>query len=110
MSRSLPLAAYLPAFLFVLVGIWPASLVADPTHASRPCTTAPRYGWVSVEEVGARLEREGYRLLRLRVSNEACFLALVEKADGATYEMVLHPATNEQIEPMRRILGVPAKP
>ena len=104
------MTAYPFVRLPVLIGIWPALLMAVPALASGPCTTAPRYGWVSVEEVGARLEREGYRLLRLRVSNEACFLALVEKADGATYEMVLHPATNEQIEPMRRILGVPAKP
>ncbi|CAN1540320.1 PepSY domain containing protein [Rhabdaerophilaceae bacterium] len=81
--------------------------VAQGSHV---CTIVPGHGWVSAEEVEGRLGRAGYRLLQLRVSNEACLVALVERSDGAKYQLLLHPATSEQLQPGRRVETPAAKP
>lgn len=73
-------------------------VIAGPAPASPLCTHLPRYGWVSVEEVEASLKRAGYRLLRLRITNEACYLALVVNAGGQRLEMRLHPASSEILD------------
>jgi hypothetical protein len=62
------------------------------------CTNRPRYGWVSVEEVEARLRDAGFRLLRLRVTNEACYSALVINSEGEKLEMRLHPASSDILD------------
>lgn len=62
------------------------------------CSHIPRYGWVSVVEVEARLKAGGFRLLRLRITNEACYLALVENAGGEKLEMRLHPGSSEILD------------
>ncbi|MBN8534164.1 MAG: PepSY domain-containing protein [Rhizobiales bacterium] len=84
---------------FVVMGIvlglsWPGSLRAAPI-----CTHLPRFGWVSAEEVEAFLERAGFRLLRLRITNEACYAALVRNERGQILELRIHPATS-QIMPL----------
>lgn len=72
--------------------------IASPASASPLCTHLPRYGWVSAEEVEASLKRAGYKLLRLRITNEACYLALVVNSGGQRLEMRLHPASSEILE------------
>ncbi|MGL5448491.1 MAG: PepSY domain-containing protein [Rhabdaerophilum sp.] len=73
-------------------------VIANPALASPLCTHLPRYGWVSAEEVEARLMRAGYKLLRLRITNEACYLALVANSEGKRLELRLHPASSEILE------------
>lgn len=63
------------------------------------CTNLPRYGWVSAEEIEARLKSAGYQLLRLRITNEACYAALVVNTIGQMMELRIHPATNEVLPP-----------
>lgn len=71
---------------------------ALPVRAGAPttiCTNLPRYGWVSSEEIEAQLKRAGYQLLRLRITNEACYAALVVNAAGKRQELLIHPGTSE---------------
>lgn len=66
-----------------------------PAHSMPVCTHLPRFGWVSAEEVEARLEKAGFKLLRLRITNEACYAALVRTGGGQVLELRVHPATSE---------------
>lgn len=63
------------------------------------CTNLPRYGWVSSEEIEARLKRAGFQLLRLRITNEACYAALVTNSAGQMQELRIHPGTSEVLPP-----------
>lgn len=72
---------------------------AIPVQALPLCTHLPRYGWVSLEEVEARLKSAGFKLLRLRITNEACYLATVENAAGLIFDLRVHPATSEILFP-----------
>jgi hypothetical protein len=89
-------AARILSILPALAVLWAA--IAKPAIGSTLCTHLPRYGWVSVEEVEARLKSAGYKLLRLRITNEACYLALVVNSGGQRLEMRLHPASSEILE------------
>lgn len=93
--------------LFALVAV-----VATPVLAGGPatlCTNLPRVGWVSAEEVEGHLRREGYQLLRLRVSNEACFIALVANGRGQQLELRVHPANGALLGPADLPLQLPAR-
>ena len=84
-----------------------AGLASPPAfaHAPQPqavCTTLPRMGWISADEVENHLRREGYQLLRLRITNEACFLALVTNTGGQQMELRIHPANGALLGPPRR--------
>lgn len=74
-----------------LAGLLPTLPVYAQTG---PCTNLPRQGWVSVGEVESRLQASGFRLLRLRISNKACYTALVSDAEGRRLELLLHPASS----------------
>lgn len=89
-------------FAFAVAGLVADRFLPEPAHATPVCTHLPRVGWVSVEEVGARLERAGFKLLRLRITNEACYAALVRDGRGEVLELRIHPATSQIMphEPM----------
>lgn len=79
-----------------------AALASGPAFAGAPqspCTNLPRFGWVSSEEVEARLRQSGFQLLRLRITNEACYTALVTDAAGQKMELRIHPGTSEVLAP-----------
>jgi hypothetical protein len=83
-----------------ILGLAVAALMLCPltpgqAQATALCTHLPRFGWVSAEEVGARLERAGFTLLRLRITNEACYAALVRNTRGEVLELRIHPATSQ---------------
>ncbi len=63
------------------------------------CTQVPRQGWVSVDEIEGQLRREGYQLLRVRITNESCIVALVENGQGKQLELRIHPANGEWLGP-----------
>lgn len=79
----------------IAAGLMMGLLWLKPAHASPVCTHLPRFGWVSAEEVEARLNGAGFKLLRLRVTNEACYAALVRNRRGEVLEIRVHPATSK---------------
>lgn len=75
-------------------------LAGGPVPAgSQVCTSQPRYGWVSVAEIEARLKTAGWRLIRMRITNEACYAALVMNTRGQVVELRIHPATSQVLLP-----------
>ncbi len=54
-------------------------------------------------EIEGQLRRDGYQLLRVRITNEACIVALVENAQGKQLELRIHPANGA-------LLGPPQQP
>jgi hypothetical protein len=97
MSRRFHRLSGIAVAALVMGLLWP-----PPAWAAPVCTHLPRFGWVSVEEVGARLERSGFKLLRLRITNEACYAALVRNGRGEVLELRIHPATSQimSLDPM----------
>lgn len=91
----------------VVTGLLWATLLAPVSVAhSMPtpiCTQPPRIGWISVEQIEGQLRRDGYQLLRVRISNESCIIALVENGEGKQLELRIHPANGE-------VLGPPEQP
>jgi hypothetical protein len=85
-----------------IAGLMLGSLLPEPALATPVCTHLPRLGWVSAEEVEARLNGAGFKLLRLRITNEACYAALVRNRRGEVLEIRVHPATS-QIMPVDAI-------
>jgi hypothetical protein len=80
----------------LVVAAWLMGMLGNaPAHSMPVCTHLPRFGWVSAEEVEARLEKVGFKLLRLRITNEACYAALVRNGSGQVLELRVHPATSE---------------
>lgn len=87
---------------FGIAGLMLGSLLPEPALATPVCAHLPRLGWVSAEEVEARLKGAGFKLLRLRITNEACYAALVRNRRGEVLEIRVHPATS-QIMPVDAI-------
>lgn len=80
----------------LVLASWLVAMMANaPAYSMPVCTHLPRFGWVSAEEVEARLEKAGFKLLRLRITNEACYAALVRNTSGQVLELRVHPATSE---------------
>lgn len=75
----------------------PATAAAGSPHG--PCTNLPRFGWVSSDEIEARLKQLGYQLLRLRITSDACYSALVTGPAGHRLELLIHPGTSKVISP-----------
>ncbi len=96
----------------IVIGILSVALPAPVSLAqSLPtaiCTQVPRLGWVSVEEIEGQLRREGYQLLRVRITNESCIVALVENGQGKQLELRIHPANGEWLGPPQQ--PMPARP
>lgn len=71
-----------------------------PAHANETnpfCASAPRQQWVSAEEVGQKLRRAGYELVRLRMADDKCYGAVARDAEGRVHDLVVHPVTVEII-------------
>ena len=75
----------------------PGTAAAGSPHG--PCINLPRFGWVSFDEIEARLRQSGYQLLNLRITSEACYAALVTNAAGQRLELLIHPGTSKVIAP-----------
>ncbi|MCU0819244.1 MAG: PepSY domain-containing protein [Beijerinckiaceae bacterium] len=79
-----------------------ASFLPIPALASSSqtlCTNLPRVGWISADEIEDRLRRDGFQLQKLRMTNEACFVALVTNASGEKLELRIHPGNGERLGP-----------
>lgn len=72
--------------------------LVQPSVADEPnpfCAAAPRQQWVSAEEVGQRLRKAGYKLIRLRMADDKCYGAVARDAEGRIHDLVVHPVTVE---------------
>jgi hypothetical protein len=87
--------------LLLLASLSPFPAFANP--AQTLCTNLPRVGWISADEIEDRLRRDGFQLQKLRVTNEACFVALVTNASGEKLELRIHPGNGT-------LLGPPEQP
>ncbi|HRE20681.1 MAG TPA: PepSY domain-containing protein [Rhabdaerophilum sp.] len=67
--------------------------VADEPNAF--CAAVPRQQWVSAAEVGQKLRKAGYELIRLRMADDKCYGALARDAKGRVHDLVVHPVTVE---------------
>ncbi|MCA3594702.1 MAG: PepSY domain-containing protein [Methylobacterium sp.] len=85
------------AMLWLAVLGQSATAAAGSPHG--PCTNLPRFGWVSFDEIEARLAQSGYQLLRLRITSDACYSALVTSPAGHRLELIIHPGTSKVISP-----------
>lgn len=81
----------------VAMAIAAPTLPAIAATAALHCAHVPRIGWVSAGEIETRLRAEGLHMLRLRVSSEACIIALVSNARGDRFEMRVHPVSGDVI-------------
>lgn len=80
--------------MLALTGVGPLAAQDPPL-----CTHLPRYGWISLEEIEAKLREAGFKLLQLRITNQACYAAWVENATGLVFELRVHPASGDILYP-----------
>ena len=94
MRKTLSLAAF--AAILVAGGVASAQTAGngDPRNA-------PRAGWMSMSEIAAKVEGQGYRVLEIEIDDGAYEIKAVD-AKGLRVEADLDPSTGEPIRGWRQ--------
>jgi hypothetical protein len=70
--------------------------VAQASSLGRPCTTAPKSQWLTVEALKAKAEAQGYKVRKAKIA-KACGEIYVLDRNNARTELFVDPASGEII-------------
>lgn len=85
------IAAVTAAALLSLGG---AASMAEAGSLGRPCTTAPEAQWLSLEQLKAKAEAQGYTVQKAKLKG-ACGELYARDATGARTELFVDPTSGE---------------
>lgn len=77
------------------VAVLGLAITAQAGSLGRPCTSAPKEQWLSLQELQAKVEALGYRVQKAKLKNACGELYTLDK-DGKRVELFVDP-TNGQI-------------
>jgi hypothetical protein len=67
---------------------------AQASSLGRPCTTAPQSQWLSVEDLKAKAEAQGYKVQKARIT-KACGEIYALDRNNARTELFVDPTSGE---------------
>lgn len=76
--------------LLVAAGLLGGTAVAHAGSLGRPCTTAPKSQWLSVKDLQAKVEAQGYKV-RSAELEKACGEIYATDKKGGRVELFLDP-------------------
>lgn len=88
----------LAAFAAILVA---GGVAAAQNAGNGNSQNAPRAGWMSMSEIAAKVEGQGYRVLEIEIDDGAYEIKAVD-ANGLRVEADLDPSTGEPIRGWRQ--------
>lgn len=97
MRKTLSPAAF-AAFAAILVA---GSVASAQTAGNGNPQNAPRAGWMSMSDIAAKVEGQGYRVLEIEIDDGAYEIKAVD-AKGLRVEADLDPSTGEPIRGWRQ--------
>jgi len=65
------------------------------------CVAVPRADWLSAAELQTRLLDQGYKLVRMRLGDDKCYIVMVKDGNGQTRDLVIHPVTAEVVRDLK---------
>ncbi|MCC7045129.1 MAG: PepSY domain-containing protein [Alphaproteobacteria bacterium] len=62
----------------------------------RPCTAAPKDKWLSMEQLKAKVEAQGYKVSKAKMKNSCAEMYTLDPS-GARVELFLDPASGDVV-------------
>lgn len=97
MRNTLSPAAFAAFAIIFLAG----GVASAQTAGTGDPRNAPRAGWMSMSEIAAKVEAQGYRVLEIEIDDGAYEIKAVD-ARGSRAEADLDPSTGEPIRGWRQ--------
>lgn len=98
MRKTLSPTAFAAALVAALVS---GGVASAQTGGNGNPQNAPRAGWMSMSEIAAKVEGQGYRVLEIEIDDGAYEIKAVD-AKGLRVEADLDPSTGEPIRGWRQ--------
>ena len=81
-----------------IIGAAAAMLAAATTayagSLGRPCTAAPQASWLSIEQLQAKIEGQGYKVQKAKLKNACGELYTIDKS-GSRVELFVDPTSGQ---------------